>query len=444
VNLGDERNIGMPRINLPRRFAALILAGAALAATPLAPVVAAPRAAGPLPADPRVPMLHWRACHHGYECATARVPLDYRHPRGKLINIAVIMHRAAKAAERPPTLFVNGGGPSAQVSGFVADFPEIPAALRESFNIVSFDPRGFGFSTPIRCFSSEAAESRLLRPVTPFPRFPVGPRQTATFERTYSKFGAQCARTAGPLLGHDTSTDVARDMNLLRQAVGAPRLNYLGLSYGTGLGAIYANLFPSAVGHMVLDGNLNPVEWTSGGRLPAFIRERDDLAAAAENRSFLLLCGQRPASACAFSAGSPAATRAKFAKLQQRLLHHPVTVDGLRVTYPVLFQLVPPTDVAGWQPVATQLQQIWTASGRTSQARPAPAARPGRPSGGPSSAGAPYTRTMWPPPGSPVPAPGGSARSKSGSRPCAAGGCVTLARISTPARGIGAPPARSW
>ncbi len=389
----------MPKIRPLRRIAALILAGATLAAAPLASAVASPQAADRPPAGPRVPVLHWHACHNGFQCATAQIPLDYGHPRGKLINLAVVMHRAAKTAKRPPTLFVNGGGPNEQILPFLADFRGIPAALRQQFNIIDFDPRGFGFSTPIRCFSSETAENRLLRPVMPFPRFPVGAQQTATFERTYEKFGAQCARTAGPLLDHDTSTDVARDMNLLRQAVGAPRLNYLGLSYATGLGAIYANLFPSTVGHMVLDGNLNPAEWTSGGTLPAFIREPDDLAAAAENRSFLTLCGNQPTSACAFSAGNPAATRAKFATLEQRLMHHPVTVNGQQVTYPVLFQFVPPTDVVGWQPVATELQQIWAVSQHASPPNHHPvAAGPARPLGGPfvpaatrPSAAAPYS-----------------------------------------------------
>jgi pimeloyl-ACP methyl ester carboxylesterase len=325
-------------------------------------------------AVPRIPVLRWRACHHGFECATARVPLDYRHPRGKLIDIAVIMHRAPKTTRRPPTLFVNGGGPAQQILPFVTDFPGLPAVLRQRFDIITFDPRGFGFSTPLRCFPSAAAESRLLGPVLPFPLFPVGARQTGTFERTYARFGKLCARAAGPLLDHAATADVARDMDLLRRAVGAPRFNFIGLSYGTGLGAIYANLFPSKVGHMVLDGNLNPVAWTSGGKLPAFLREPDDLAAAAEMRSFLTLCGQQPTSACAFSAGGPAVTRAKFAALERRLMHHAVSVAGHRVTYAGLFQVVPPENVVQWQPAAGELQKIWVASEHGGPARPAPAA----------------------------------------------------------------------
>jgi len=362
------------KITARRHLVALGLTCAVLAGSSLAPAGAVSLHAGRPSAGPRVPVLRWRACHHGFRCATARVPLDYRHPRGKLIDIAVIMHRAPRTTRRPGTLFVNGGGPAQQILPFVTDFPGVPAVLRRRFDIITFDPRGFGFSTPLRCFPSEAAENRLLGPVLPFPLFPVGARQTATFERTYARFGESCARAAGPLLGHAATADVARDLDLLRQAVGAPRLNFIGLSYGTGLGAIYANLFPSKVGHMVLDGNLNPVAWTSGGKLPAFLREPDDLAAAAGTRSFLTLCGQQPTSACAFSAGGPAATRAKFAELERRLMHHAVSVAGQRVTYAGLFQVVPPENVVQWQPTAAELQKIWVASEHAALARSAPAA----------------------------------------------------------------------
>lgn len=228
----------------------------------------------------------------------------------------------------------------------------------------------------------------------PFPLFPAGARQTAAFGRTYAAFDARCARRAGSLLDHDSTADVARDMNLLRRAVGAPALNYIGLSYGTGLGAVYANLFPGTVGHMVLDGNLNPVAWTSGGKLPSFVRLGSAAAAAAGMRSFLNLCGKQPTSRCAFSGGTPAATRAKFATLLRRLRAHPVTTGGQQVTYADLFsQVVPPEDVSLWQPTAVQLQQLWEASARHPHSPAASHAvrlrRPARPAGRRSPAGYP-------------------------------------------------------
>ena len=166
------------------------------------------------------------------------------------------------------------------------------------------------------------------------PSSPSAPGRTAAFERTWARFDARCAQRNGSLLDHDTTADVARDMNLLREAVGAPMLNYLGVSYGTGLGATYANLFPATTGHMILDGNLNPVAWTHpDGELSTFLRQGTDQASAATMRAFLDLCGKTTTSACAFSAGTPAATRAKWAALLRRLCWHPVTIGTPPQTY---------------------------------------------------------------------------------------------------------------
>jgi pimeloyl-ACP methyl ester carboxylesterase len=338
-----------------------LMAVLAVSACAAAPPGAAPQAGTTAAAAPRIPVLNWHACDDGFQCATARVPLDYRHPRGTLIRIAVIRHLATGPGRPVGSLFVNGGGPAAQIQGFVAQYPAFPAVLRERFDLITFDPRGFGYSSPIQCFPSIAAEDKLLAPVESDP-FPVGPAQTEAFERAYASLGARCARTAGPLLDHDTTADVARDMNLLREAVGAGRLNYLGLSYGTGLGAVYANLFPATVGHMVLDGNASPVAWTSGGTAPSLVREGDDSASAAETHAFLSLCGEQPTSKCAFSAGSSAATEAKLATLLSRLRAHPVTIAGQTVEYASMFAIVPPEVVSSWQSVAAQLQQLWLAS----------------------------------------------------------------------------------
>ena len=174
-----------------------------------------------------------------------------------------------------------------------------------------------------------AAESRFLGGAAfgGVPVFPVGARQEAAFERTWARFDARCAQRNGSLLDHDTTADVARDMNLLREAVGAPALNYLGVSYGTALGATYANLFPATTGRMILDANLNPVALTHpDGVLSIFLRQGTGRASAATMRAFLDLCGKAATSACAFSAGTPAATRAKWAALLRRLCWHPVTI----------------------------------------------------------------------------------------------------------------------
>jgi pimeloyl-ACP methyl ester carboxylesterase len=313
----------------------------------------------------QVPVLTWKACHGGFQCATARVPLDYRHPGGTKISIAVARHLATDPALRLGSLFINGGGPAEQIEGSVGFYPSLPAVMRERFDIVFFDPRGFGFSTAVRCFPDAAAEQKFL---SPLPAFPVGAKQDATWEQIFARFDARCARTNGALLDHDTTADVARDMDLLRAAAGDPVLNYLGVSYGTGLGAVYANLFPARVGRMILDANLDPVAWTTpDGNLPYVLRVGIDEASAADMRAFLNLCGKATKAACAFTAGTPAATRAKWHTLLRRLRSHPVTTGSppRTFTYAGALALVDLDDVSAWQQGAVQLQQIWAASATT-------------------------------------------------------------------------------
>jgi len=284
----------------------------------------------PAPAAPPVPVLHWRSCYGGFQCATARVPLSYRDPRGAAISIAVVRHLATDPARRVGTLFFNAGGPAEQIQGFVTGFGQLPAAFTTRYDLITFDPRGFGYSSAVRCFPTMAAEGKFLGGVFfgGLPVFPVGARQDAAWVRTWARFGARCVQRNGSLLDHDTTADVARDMNLLREAVGARALNYMGVSYGTGLGATYANLFPGATGRMILDANLNPVAWTRPDGVPTFLGQGTGQAAAASMRAFLDLCGKTTTSACAFSAGTPAATRAKWATLLRRLCRHPVTIGN--------------------------------------------------------------------------------------------------------------------
>jgi pimeloyl-ACP methyl ester carboxylesterase len=307
------------------------------------------------------------------------VPLDYRHPHGATIGLLVFRHPATDPARRLGTLFVNGGGPSAQYANVTGGYTAIPAALRARYDIIGFDPRGFGASTPVRCFPTMAAEARLLAALPA--GFPVGARQISVWDATWAAFDTRCAhRVPAGLLAHDSTADVARDMDLLRQAVGVKMLNYYGLSYGTALGAIYANLFPAHVGRMVLDGNMDPVAYTTNDRtrgLPMFLRDREDEASAATLRAFLDLCGKAPATACAFTAGTPAATRAKFAALIRRLRAHPVFFPGTRQTcgFACVVESVPLTQVSSWPSGARLLQELWAATTKHARAvRPLPAA----------------------------------------------------------------------
>jgi pimeloyl-ACP methyl ester carboxylesterase len=365
------------------RAAALTATAVLTAALCVQPVGASATAR---PTGPVVPVLAWKPCDHGFYCADAYVPLDYRHPRGARIKIAVISHRATGPGRRLGWLFFNGGGPEPQIASLPATYQILPAAWQERYNIITFDPRGMGYSTQVRCYPTVAARDKATGYVPD--GFPVDKAQEADYERAYAKLDAHCARVAGPLLYHDSTADIARDMNLLREAVGARVLNFYGASYGTVLGAIYANLFPATTGRMVLDGNFNPVAWSAGNsQVPDFSRIGAGQATEAVMTAFLDQCGKAGASACAFSAGTAAATTTKWHTLLRLARKHPVNL-GQQGTYTyadVVGAASSLGQVGQWQDNAELLQQLWTAAtgGKPSQAAAvSPSSAP--PTSGPS------------------------------------------------------------
>jgi pimeloyl-ACP methyl ester carboxylesterase len=217
---------------------------------------------------PAVPNLAWMACaktaQKGFDCATARVPLDHDRPAGRQIRLAVIRRAATDSANRIGSIFFNPAGPGGAGTEELPNWYRLfPATLRARFDLVSWDPRGVGASTAVQCFRSDRREARFLGPAAA--AFPQGRAERRVWTRTYRAFGRRCARRDGALLRHVSTEDSARDLDLLRQAVGSPQLNYLGVSYGTLLGATYANVFPAAVGALVLDGNVDPVAWSRPG-----------------------------------------------------------------------------------------------------------------------------------------------------------------------------------
>ena len=353
------------------RLAAVVLIGS------VATVVSAPANAATL-ASPTVPKLAWRPCaspdQKGFDCATTRVPLSYEHPRRATIHLALIRHRASNPAHRIGTLFFNPGGPGGRgVASLPAVYDYFPVSLRARFDIASWDPRGIGESTAVQCFSSQRAEERFFAPLK---GFPVNRAEKNRWIRRFREFGRRCARRNGSVLRHVSTADTARDLNLLRRAVGDPKLNYFGVSYGTSLGATYANLFPSRVRALALDGDVNPAAWThrrinaNGGRfLTTFLRQRSDQGAAKTLDAFLGRCGRADTAQCAFSAGGATATRAKFAALLRRLREKPQSAD---VTYA---ELVSKTISAlyysaAWPDIAKMLQDVWT-TGTASHSVPA-------------------------------------------------------------------------
>ncbi|MEU8496164.1 alpha/beta fold hydrolase [Streptomyces lavendulae] len=335
----------------------------------------------PAPSSPSpsvtVPRLDWTACTPGspWDCATAKVPLDHAAPAGRTIDLAVVRRQATDPGRRIGTLFVNPGGPGGPGTVQVPqNYDAFPKALRERFDIVSWDPRGIGNSTAVNCFATaEEAKAWAARPPA---GFPVGAQERKAWIDAYGDLGRRCEKRDPDLLRHVSTADTARDLDLLRRSVGDPQLNYLGVSYGTILGATYANLFPGKVRAMVLDSNIAPGAWTDGSargepRSTTFLRMGSDRSAAATLDRFLTLCGSAPVARCAFSAGSPEATREKFDRLMQRLRERPIgpwtyartvadTVTGLYIVDP------------GWTALAGRLQALSQGRAPEPQAFPPP------------------------------------------------------------------------
>jgi pimeloyl-ACP methyl ester carboxylesterase len=197
--------------------------------------------------------LRWTSCDSGFQCSTLTVPVSYSAPTGKTLGIAVIRKRSTGSHQR--SLIVNPGGPGASGVDFVSGAASAFGQLTEHDDLVSFDPRGVGRSRPIRCLSSAQLDADIgTDPV------PATASQLAALVAESKLIASNCYRRNGSYLDHVGTIDEARDMDVLRAALGDAKLTYYGASYGTYLGAKYAQLFPTRIRAMVLDGALDPAE----------------------------------------------------------------------------------------------------------------------------------------------------------------------------------------
>ena len=368
---------------------------ASLLALVVVAVLALPRAAfaEPVVADgiagtngAPVPVLAWGACQAAtpeeaeflkdYQCTTAEVPLSYRDPQGPRITLALGRLPAADPEHRLGTLFWNPGGPGG--SGRIP--PAFSQELHQRFDIVGFDPRGVAASTPLQCFASNDEALELFGW-----EFPI----TVTQERSVielTRRGTQrCAENGGPILQHMATANVARDLDVLRQAVGDEQLSYLGFSYGTHLGEVYANLFPDRVRALTLDAVVDPVQWTTGrtpreASTPVFLRLRSHEGAYEALLAFLQACEDDVR--CAFREEGRNLL-AKFDTLLRRVRRQPVQImlaDGepITVTYQlaVMVTLASLYDPSGSADLATSLQELYLATEQRGQpTRPVAPAR---------------------------------------------------------------------
>lgn len=195
------------------------------------------------------------------DCGTVELPLDYDAPKGATTEVALLRIRVADPSKKVGTLFLNPGGPGGSgVSIAAAATSFLSKSLLEKFDVVGFDPRGTNFSDNVKCFRNLGAQAKQLKPILATP-FPLGSTERASYVGASEKFGKACSTTGKPLSASMSTAEVARDMDVLRRAVGDKKLTYLGFSYGTYLGNVYANLFPDRVRALVIDGVVDPVAW---------------------------------------------------------------------------------------------------------------------------------------------------------------------------------------
>ncbi|WP_323097684.1 alpha/beta hydrolase [Intrasporangium sp. YIM S08009] len=198
----------------------------------------------------------WTPCDDDetFDCGSVRVPVDYRKPTGATATIALRRLPASEPARRIGSLFINPGGPGGSGLDFATEAPDyFGEAVRQRYDVVGFDPRGMGRSDPVDCLSD--ADLDVMYGADPTPDTEAERR---AWQRGPAERNARCLARGGALAANMGTEAVARDLDVLRSAVGDERLNYYGISYGTMIGAVYADFFTSRVGYMVLDSAVLP------------------------------------------------------------------------------------------------------------------------------------------------------------------------------------------
>ncbi|MFB7465149.1 alpha/beta hydrolase [Streptomyces sp. NPDC056224] len=259
--------------------------------------------------------LTWRDCGvPGFQCATMKAPLDYANAgSGQDVDIAVARRPATGPGKRLGSLVVNPGGPGGSGIGYLQAYAGIgyPAPVRARYDMVSFDPRGVDRSSPVECLTGPQMDK-----YTQVDQTPDDAAERARLVAAFKEFAAGCQARSQKVLPHVSTVDAARDMDLLRAVLGDEKLAYVGASYGTFLGATYADLFPDRVGRLVLDGAMDPSR-------PALDLNRDQTEGfETAFTAFAKDCAKRPG--CPLGQGDPAAVAARLKDFFRKVDAQPV------------------------------------------------------------------------------------------------------------------------
>lgn len=274
------------------------------------------------------PVLHWTTCQGTFQCATARLPLDYHDPHGPTTTVALLRLPAKDPAQRIGSLFVNPGGPGGSATDFVVQNASgLPESILDRFDVVGIDPRGVGAGQQIRCFATKAEQTG-VEAILNEDDFPVTPAEQRSWTGAATALGRACSTTGQPIASAMSTTDDARDMDVLRRAVGDRTLTYFGLSFGSYLGEVYANMFPDRVRAVALDGIVDPLAYVGTPATadePIFDRLGSPAASYRALHQLLLLCQQAGSARCSFA---DADTSAHYDRLAALLAAHPVRLTA--------------------------------------------------------------------------------------------------------------------
>ncbi|TDC84896.1 alpha/beta hydrolase [Actinomadura sp. 7K507] len=254
----------------------------------------------------------------GFRCATLKVPLDYAEPSGRTIGIALIKVPATDPRHRIGSLLFNFGGPGGDGIGTLAQAAGQYAELGTRYDLVGFDPRGVGRSAPVTCVGDKRMDEIAARDDSP---------DTAAEEKAYADgraaYAKQCAARSGELLPHVGTPNAARDMEMIRIALGDRKLHYFGISYGTWLGGAYAHRFPDRVGRAVLDAAVDT------GISSADLALQQAAAFQRALREFAAACARLGTKHCPSGTDAPSVVTS-IERLLEGLDQNPLPTSGAR------------------------------------------------------------------------------------------------------------------